>query len=1021
MIGRPVIVTILLFVTLQADSRTQDANAVRQARHVRVTLEEGTNIAAALSPDGTTLAIDLLGSLWVMPVVAGTAARITDELGDARQPAWSPDGSALTFQSYRDGNWHVWTIAPDGSDLVQHTFGPFDDREPHWSPDGGRIAFSSDRSGNYDLWELTVADGTLRQRTTNRGDDFAPAWSPDGKQAFVANRANGRAIWTVSTEGIERVVATSEGQLAAPSWSPNGKSIAYYELMNGNRLILVDASGSDAVASGGFDSQRRIRLRATEAPRLIAGRGEDVFPFRVAWISEQEIIYTADGKVRQRRIGAHRVRDIPFQASVSFERPSYDRRRRDFDSPGPHRVKGIVSPAISPDGTTLAFGALGDLWTMPIGGPPQRLTSDAFIETDPMWSPDGSRLVYASDRGGFMELWLRNVGTGEERQLTDVQGAVAALPAWSPDGSRIAFLTGIGAVHVVEVASGSVKTVRDGLFHPGRPSWLSDSRTLALPVLRRYSSRFREGTNRVLLASIDSDTDRYVTPMPHRSLGTRNADGPVWAPNGQSAAFTADGALWIVTMSADGQPLGAPTRVADDLAASLSWTGDSRSLYYLANDLMKRLSLIDGSVAEVAIDLAWERELPSARYVIHAGRLFDGRSDRAQTNMDIVVHGHRIAAVASHDQSRHTGRVIDASRYAVIPGLIDMHAHQERRTGEVLGRMWLAYGVTSVREPSADPYGAVERREAIAAGVRLGPREFFTGPLVDGSRIYYSGSSAASAWPSVEKELERARVLGYDLIKTYVRLPDALQKRVIEYAHRHGIAVSSHELYPAVAFGADHVEHIRGTSRRGYSPKVTALNRSYRDVIDLLAASGMTITPTVAIMRGFDYVALIDSTLLGDPRFQALYPPDVVQFTEARLANSRRVGADVVRKRLAPLGRTVREVVRAGGRVVAGTDSPIVPYGVSLHTELETYVTGGLSPYEALQTSTLVAAQALGAGADLGSIEAGKLADMVVVEGDPLRNIRDTRRVVLVIKNGRVHQLEELLRRPEGSGEQSRR
>ena len=113
LIGRPVIVTILLFVTLQADSRTQDANAVRQARHVRVTLEEGTNIAAALSPDGTTLAIDLLGSLWVMPVVAGTAARITDELGDARQPAWSPDGSALTFQSYRDGNWHVWTIAPD--------------------------------------------------------------------------------------------------------------------------------------------------------------------------------------------------------------------------------------------------------------------------------------------------------------------------------------------------------------------------------------------------------------------------------------------------------------------------------------------------------------------------------------------------------------------------------------------------------------------------------------------------------------------------------------------------------------------------------------------------------------------------------------------------------------------------------------------------------------------------------------------------------------------------------------------
>ena len=113
--------------------------------------------------------------------------------------------------------------------------------------------------------------------------------------------------------------------------------------------------------------------------------------------------------------------------------------------------------------------------------------------------------------------------------------------------------------------------------------------------------------------------------------------------------------------------------------------------------------------------------------------------------------------------------------------------------------------------------------------------------------------------------------MAYDLIKTYVRLPDILQKRIIEFAHQNGMPVTSHELYPAVAFGADGVEHIRGTSRRGYSPKVTGLNYSYRDVIDLLAASKMTITPTINIQSGaFALTASRTPEIVDDARFTNL-------------------------------------------------------------------------------------------------------------------------------------------------------
>src|SRR5690606_8798435 len=124
-------------------------------------VHEGTSMAISVSPDGQWLAVDLQGSLWILPSKGGKAKRITDYFNDARQPVWSPDGGRLVFFSFRDGDYDLWSVKPDGTDMHKLTEGAFDDREPVFSPDGRTIAFSSDRSGNYDIWTLDVESGAL--------------------------------------------------------------------------------------------------------------------------------------------------------------------------------------------------------------------------------------------------------------------------------------------------------------------------------------------------------------------------------------------------------------------------------------------------------------------------------------------------------------------------------------------------------------------------------------------------------------------------------------------------------------------------------------------------------------------------------------------------------------------------------------------------------------------------------------------------------------------------------------------
>jgi Tol biopolymer transport system component len=960
--------------------------------HIDVTVHEGTSMSVAVAPDGRTLAVDLQGSIWTLPATGGAATRITDIFNDARQPAFSPDGKWIAFFAYRDGGYDLWAIAPDGSNQHKLTSGAFDDREPIWSHDGTRVAFSSDRGSplgsDYNIWTLDMRSGEIRQLTKNPADDYMPTWSPDDKEiAFASTRDDGQSVWAVNVaDGTERKAASASGRVDAPSWGAGGQLL--YHVTTG------------AGRGGGGPESSRYEI----AGKTITG-SENVFAFRAAWAGGKDFYYVSDGKIRRRSADGSAPQTVEFSATLQVTRAAttYTRRRRDFTSTVPRQVLGVVHPAISPDGKQIAFAAVGDIYVMPVGGKPVNLTKDAALDTEPAWSPDGTQLAYSSDKDSdHLQLWVRDMKSGRSRRLTDLttqpQGA-----AWSPDGTRIAFFNvdgmwRVAQMSVIDVATGQVTKVHDTLPQPGAPAWSPDGKRLAIAGIAPMTRRFREGTNQILtMSSTKLNDDRWFAPQPMMSIDSRGGCGPAWSPDGTKMAAIYEGVLAVWPVSAAGEPLGPPRRITNESAHAPSWSGDSRHILYQSIDKLRIVDVENGDIRTVPLDLKYTPAIPTSRLLVHAGTLVDMKSAASRANVDIVVEGNKITSVVPHADANHTGHVVDASNLTVMPGLIEFHSHLQPDFGESAGRAWLAFGITTVRSPGNTPYEPVEEREASEANVRPGPRVYGTGNLMEWQRVYYKMGIAISSNAHLEMELQRAKVLQYDLLKSYVRLPDLQQKRMVEFAHSIGIPVATHEIFPASFVGVDNTEHTSATSRRGYSPKMATLQRSYEDVIQLFGKSGRYLTPT--LFGAARQLFAGEPELKNDPRFK-LYP-EWMQLQVAQMANlaTPNQGVDPTGN-----GKMVMDVMHAGAVIVAGTDTP---NAINLHGELAAYVTAGMTPYEALKAATVNPAQAL--ALDAGTIEAGKLADLVFVEGDPLANVANAHKVRRVIANGRLYEMNQLL------------
>ncbi|MFC3894906.1 amidohydrolase family protein [Lentzea rhizosphaerae] len=920
-----------------------------------VKLTQGTNISVSRSSDGRWLAIDLVTAIWVLPAAGGAARKLTDELQDATLPSFGP-GNRIAFQSYRDGNYHLYLIGLDGSGLTQLTRGRYDHREPAFSPDGTKIAFVSDRAGSYGVHVLELATGAITQLTGVPDEAAAPQWSKDGRRIiFVTGNA---AVEVVSLDGKREklVTAPAGAQLFGAAFGP-GDQPSYTLMRPGQADLML---GSTAVVTG-----------------------QDVFGFAPVWDGDS-VLYTADGKIRLRTNGS--TKDIPFEVSVPVRK--VERHRTRNLSGGP--VKGIAGPVVSSDGK-IAFRALNAIHLLSNGNV-TKLTDGRYFDSDPDFSPDGTKLVYASDRTGVAQLWVRDLKTGEDKQFAPSAGA-QTTPRFSPDGTKVAYVDQDGQVWIADTAGR--RQITPTLFQPGRPTWSADGTVVALAAVKPFSRRFREGTSQILSVDLASGELKYTEPMPFRSIATRGDDGPVWSPDGKHIAFVVESVAWVVPVDAKGTFTGEPRQVTREVTDSLAWHGND-ALVYLNNGRLRK-STLDGKTSTIRVNLNWAKPKAPERKVVRVGAYWDGEAHELKRNVDIVVENGSVKEI----RPQHGRADVDASGLTAIPGLIDAHNHwhlRGRQWGARQGNVWLAYGITTVRSPGDPVYQMVETREALAAGTLTGPRFYATGEAVDGSRVYYNFMRPTLSKAQLDLELRRAHELGYDMIKTYVRLPVELQRAAVQ---RSRVPLSSHYLYPAANLGMDGMEHVGATNRLGYSHTVSRQGKAYQDVVSLFTSSGMSMTPTLFHNRA---LFAEDKSLALDERTRVLFPPWEY---ERYLADANSGGGTSSAYVLRNWVEFALAVHRGGGLVICGTDAPLDAPAAATHMNLRAMVKYGFTPREALITATRNPARWL--GLPIGAIKPGSPADISFVSGDPLADIKAAADVRKVMVGGRLHEIADLL------------
>ncbi len=1005
-------------------------------KDVAFTVTEGTWLNLDVSPDGKEIAFDLLGDIYTMPVTGGDAKVLRSGMAMEVQPRYSPDGKKILFTSDAGGGDNIWLMNRDGSNarqLTKETFRLLNNAT--WTPDGkyviARKHFTSTRSlGAGELWMYHVNGGSGLQLTARKNDQQdlnEPCMSPDGKYVYYSedmypggffqyNKDPNSQIFVIKRfdreTGTNETVTGGPGGAVRPQISHDGKTMAFVKRVRTKSVLYLRnlATGEEWPI---YDKLSKDQQEAWTVFGIYTG---------FAWMpGDKSIVIWANGKIMKVDAkGANEAKVIPFSCNVKTHITDAVRFPQNLNE-NEFTVHVIRNAVTSPDGKWLVFNALGHLYKKALpNGKPVRLTKAKVQEAEPCFSHDGSNLVYVTwSDSATGSINMVNMNGNDPQAITTKKG-LYRTPSFSPDGRDIVFYKE-GSSNVM----GNTYTVKPGIYTISAElteRFVTDKGSD--PVFSADGSRiyYQAGDHpdkQFNSCKLDGSDERNIFKSTYAGQFTVSPDNEwvayVHLHQVYVAPFPHTGK--VINLSADSSDF--PVRcVSKDAGFNLQWSGDSKQLHYTLGDqyysinLDERFGFVSGKAdslfkipeSGISIGLTAKQDKPTGSIAFTHARIITMNGSEVIENGTVVTEGNLIKAIGKDVKVPAGAKEIDCSGKTIMPGFIDAHAHVGHfRSGLTPDKHWpyytnLAYGVTTTHDPSANSEVTFAQSELVKTGAMVGPRIFSTGTILYGADGDFK--AVINNYEDAKSALRRTRAFGAFSVKSYNQPRREQNQMIIEAARELKMEV--------VPEGGSFYFHNLGMILDGHTtiehniPVATL----YDDVVQLWKRSGTANTPTLIVSYGAlcgEYYWYQHTNVWEKERLLRFTPRSVI---DTRSRHRTMAPEEEYENGFMQVSRSLKKLSDAGVRVNMGAHGQI--QGIGAHWEIWMMAQGGMTPMEALRTATINPAVSLGLDNWIGSLQPGKLADILVMDKNPLDNIYNTESLHYTMINGRLYDSETM-------------